>query len=165
MSDIKGFDLDGYEPMTNAIWDLVNQFPRIQEDGEIDFATLSADSGKSMFPESGAAIISHRESVTGHVRQQCQFPFCVLYKAASLSANRKIKVKEWLDSLGRWLERQPVNIDGVLYQLKEYPEFFDNRKIKDIRRTSSGHMDGIEESGVEHWMIYLVVNYVNEYDI
>ena len=74
------YDVTGTELLTTALRELINTYPGLN--GEtITFATLGADSGKAMFPTQGAVIQSERQSITGHVTQNCQYPFSIYYRA------------------------------------------------------------------------------------
>jgi hypothetical protein len=160
------YDIDGFDVITSALMELVNQFPGLQlGDAEISFSTLGEDYGIAVFPTSGAVIDSQKESITGHVTQVCRYPFCVVYRAANLSESRKAAVKEWLDNLGRWLELQEITINGEKSRLTEYPTLTGNREIQLIIRQSPGYLDSINENQSENWLINIAVKYRNEYDI
>lgn len=162
-NNIIGYDLDAYEEITAAIREFINTYPDLQGD-EIAFATLGEDAGIAMFPTNSAAIRSERESVTGHVRQECLYPFFILYRAGGLNENRKANVKEWLDRFGRWLEKQPIKVNGNVEVITEYPKLTGNREIIAIRRQSPAYLDSINENMSENWMISLNVIYSNEFD-
>lgn len=159
------YDIDGFDVLTAAIRELINQYPGLNDGSEIAFATLDADSGTAMFPSSGAVIETEKKSITDHVTQVCLYPFYVVYRAAGLSENRKASVKEWLDNLGRWLERQEVTISGAQYRLEEYPELTGNRKFLSIERQTPGYYSGEEENKAENWVIYISARYQNEFDM
>lgn len=157
-------DVDGSEAVSNALLALLNEFPGL--DGRrILFSTLAETSGIGFYPTSGAALLSNKESITGHVRQVCLYPFNVIYRAAPKTENQRLKIKEFLDTVGRWLEMQPVVIGGVAYQLTHYPELCsDNRLIKSISRTNPGHLNAAYQDGVEDWLISATLRYENEFD-
>ena len=112
-------DIDGTEIVSTALMALLNKFPGL--DGKkIAFSTLSDTSGIGFFPTSGAVILSEKESITGHVRQVCMYPFTVVYRAAPKTETQKLRMKELLDAIGKWLERQPVIIMGETHQLTKY---------------------------------------------
>jgi hypothetical protein len=76
-----------------------------------------------------------------------------------------LRVKEWLDTLGKWLEQAPVVINDTTYQLKLYPVIEnDSRVIKSIDRTQPGYLQSKYEDGVEDWVISANLHYENEYD-
>ena len=50
------YDIDGYDAVTSALMELLNQYPALSGNDEIAFSTLGEDSGKSMFPISGAVV-------------------------------------------------------------------------------------------------------------
>ena len=157
------YDVDGYDVLTTAICELVNQYPGLTEGDEISFSVLGADRGKALFPVSGAIIETETTSVTGKVRQVCRYPFVVIYRAAGLSETRKAAVKEWLDNLGRWLERQTITAGGESYTLDSYPALKDGRKILSITRQTPAALDSVEENNAENWIISISARYRNEF--
>lgn len=163
MAEQKKIDYDGTDVLSTVLKELLNEFPGVNT--EIAFSTLSETSGIAIFPTSGAAIISEKESITGHVRQVCTYPFTVVYRASLKKEGQKLKVKESLDTLARWLERQPVTLDGETFQLDKYPDMASgNRRIKAISRTSSAHLNAVYQDGVEDWLISMSLKYENEFD-
>lgn len=157
------YDIDGYEAVTSALRELLNQYPALSENDEIAFSTLGENSGKSMFPISGSVIESEKRSVTGKVTEVCVYPFYVIYRAAGLSENRKASVKEWLDNLGKWLEQKKVLINGEEYQLAELPPLTDGREFLSISRQTPAYLDAITENQSEDWAIYISARYQYEY--
>lgn len=158
------YDVDGYDVLTTALLTLINQFPGLSNGDEITFSTLGEDSGKSMFPISGAIIETEKESITGHVTQVCLYPFYIIYRAGGLSESRKAAVKEWLDNLGKWLELQEVTISGGSYRLTEYPELTGDREFLTIARQTPGYLESVNENKSENWAIYISARYQNEFD-
>ena len=157
------YDIDGYEAVTSALRELLNQYPALTGSDEIAFSTLGEESGKAMFPISGAAVETSRQSVTGKVTEICLYPFYVIYRASGLSENRKAKVKECLDNLGKWLERKKVMIDGLEYQLEEYPPLTDGRTFLSINRQTPAYLDNVSDNQTEDWAIYISARYIYEY--
>lgn len=164
MAEEKRYDVDGYETVSKALWDLVNEYPALNGE-EFYFASVEEDAGKSFIPVAGAIIESETRDVTEHVTQTCVYPFMLLYKAAGLSENNKVSVKEWLDTIGRWLEKQTVTINGKSEKIAEYPTLTGNRTIKNIERTSPSYLSEVNNDNVETWCISLQVKYVNEFDL
>lgn len=160
----KKIDYDGTDVMSRVLTELLNQFPGM--DGvTIEFATVSDTSGIGIYPTSGAAILEEKEDITGHVKQVCAYPFNVLYRAALHKEGQKLKVKEFLDTLARWLERQPVNIGGKDYQLTKYPAMQSGcRVIKSISRTSPAYLENAYDDKIEDWLISFSLKYENEFD-
>lgn len=158
------YDIDGYDVVTAALRELINQYPGISAGDEITFSVLGEDSGKAMFPVSGAIIETEKESITGHVTQVCLYPFYVIYRAGGLSENRKATVKEWLDNLGRWLEKLPIKISDTEYVLAEYPELTGDREFLSINRQSPGYLDNVNDNQSEDWVISISARYQNEFD-
>lgn len=159
------YDIDGQEIVTTALMELVNQYPGLTDGDYIQYATLGDSKGKALFPTSGSAIKTEVKDITGHVEQSCDYPCIVIYRASGLSESRKEKVKEWLDNLGRWLERQPIVLDGTEYQLTEYPTLTRGREFKTIQRVSPSYLDSINEDKAENWAINITATYKNEYDL
>lgn len=154
-------DIDGEAVVTNAILTLLNQYPGLAE--TITFSTLSETGGIAMFPMSGAVIESDKTDIIGNREQVCMYPFFVYYRVSGLTENRKVSVKEWLDDLGRWLEKQPVTIGGTVSQLSDYPALTGNREFLSIKRSSSASLDPVGAGQEENWAIRLVARYKNNF--
>lgn len=157
------YDVDGFDAVTAALRDIVNQYPGLTDGEEISFSTLSANHGKAMFPVSGAIIETEKKYVTGKIEQVCLYPFYVVYRASGLSEDRKASIKEWLDTLGKWLERQTVNINEAAYRLHEYPTLSGNRKFLSISRQTPGYLESVEKNGAENWAIFISARYQNRF--
>ena len=149
-------DIDGSEAVSTVLLDLLNRFPGLAIGNKsVLFSTLSDAAGIGFFPTSGAALQSSKEDVTGHVKQVCQYP----------SETQRIRIKEFLDALGKWLERQPVEVNGTRHQLDAYPALsLGNRVIKSINRTSPAYLTSAFQDGVEDWSISCTLSYENEFD-
>lgn len=158
------YDLDGYDIITNALMTLLNQYPDLGSD-EIRFSTFAAESGIAMIPSVGAVVESEKKSITGYVRQSCNYPFNLVYKVAGVSERNKIMVKDFLDKMGIWLEKQPITIGTQKYVLEAYPDLTENREIKSISRTTPAYLESIEENKVENWVISMILRYKNEYQL
>lgn len=158
------YDVDGYDAITNAVFELVNTYPALDEEDEITFSILPEDKGKTFYPSSGAIIQTEREGITGHVQQTCLYPFAVVFRSGSTSEERKIYVKEWLDNLGKWLEKQTVVIDSAQYTLEQYPKLTGNRKLTKIERQTPAFCSSINENKSEDWVINITAQYRNEFD-
>lgn len=157
------YDLDGFDDVTDALRDLLNRFPGLTRGDEITYSTLGEYSGKAMFPITGAVIETEKKSVTGKVHQVCLYPFCVVYRVEGLSEDQKARVKEWLETLGRWLERQDVTINNQQYKLDKYPALTGQRKFLSISRQTPSFLDNTSEHHVEDWVIQLSAQYKNEF--
>lgn len=158
------FDLDGSEAVSSVLLTLLNTFPGLGT-RKVLFSTLAETSGIGFFPTSGAAILSDTEDITGHVKQVCLYPFTIVYRSAPRSEEQKLKVKEFLDTLGKWLERQPVTINGTEYQISTYPTLSSgNRVIKSISRSNPAHLSAAYQDNIEDWAISATLRYENEFD-
>lgn len=157
------YDLDGADVITTAIMGLLNQYPKLKPGDEITFSNLDETSGKAMLPISGAVIESEKKSVTGKVIQICKYPFYVVWRGKGFSEERKAEVKEWLDDLGRWLEKQEIAVDGQKYHLSEYPPLTGQRKFLSISRQEPGYLGSETEDHTEDWVIHISARYQNEF--
>ena len=159
----KVIDVEGSDIVTTALCKLLNEFPGL--DGrKIEFSTLGKTSGIGFFPTSGAVLLSNKEDIMGHVKQVCMYPFTVYYRAAPKTEDAKIRIKEFLDLLGKWLEMQPITAAGQTYQLKSYPTLEQGRVLKSINRTSPAYLDAAYTDGIEDWVIALTLKYESEFD-
>ena len=161
----KLIDIDGLNAASKVLLNLINSFPAL-DNRTVLFSTLSETSGLGFFPVSGAAILSHTEDVIGHVKQTCLYPFSIIYRAAAKTEDQKVRIKEFLDGLGRWLELQPVSAGDSIYKLDEYPSISgENVKIESILRTSPAYLQAAYTDGIEDWTINLSLHYTTEFDI
>ena len=136
----------------------------LQPDRHIRFSTLDDKSGIGFFPLSGAVLVFNAKSITGHVRQRCNYPFNIVYRAAPKSEVQKLAIKEWLDVLGRWLEQQTVTIFGQPEKLESYPLLDPGRIITGIQRSTPGHLSAAYQDGTEDWVITMTLTYKYEFD-
>lgn len=158
------YDVDGFEAVTDALRTLLNSYPDLYDDEKITFADLGEETGLSMYPISGAVIVSERVDITDHVSQVCSYPITIIYRTSAMTANRRANVKEWLDKLGRWVEKQAINVDGDTYKLKEYPKLTGGRVFRSISRQTPAYMAATNDNKIEDWQINIVATYKNEFD-
>ena len=86
-------------------------------------------------------------------------------RAGTQTEKQRLKIKEFLDTLGKWLERQPVTVNQTVRQLTEYPGLASgNREIRSISRTNPAHLNAADPDGMEDWVISGALNYTNEFD-
>ena len=165
MSEMKiiGYDVSGYEILTNAVMDLLSQYPGLNG-RTILFEELGKESGIAFSADNGALIISERRSITDHVSQQCQYPFYIIYRSASTREYQKLQVQAFFDSIGKWLCKEPVEINGESAHLAAYPPLSDGRKITRITRSNSYGLEP-NEDGVQDWLMPVTVQYTNEFDM
>lgn len=160
------YDVDGSDVVTAVLLDLLNQYPALGTD-TITFATLNANRGKAMYPLNGAVIQSTVTDIWGDTTQTCVYPFIVIYRAGNLTEERRQAVKEWLDNIGRWLERQEVVLtvggEAQAYHLTSYPEINGNREITSIERTAPSYLNAENDNGTEDWAISISAKYENRY--
>ena len=157
------FDVEGSEAVSTVLLKLINDFPGKTE--RIAFSSLSETSGISLFPTAGSAVLYEETDICGHVTQICQYPFSVVYRCSPSTEQMRIKIKEFLDLLGKWLEKQNVIVDGKTYKLEEYPALLaGNRIIQSISRTNVAHLAAAYQDGTEDWSFSATLKYKNEYD-
>lgn len=159
----KAIDVDGSEIVSTALMNLINEFPGLNGK-RIKFSTLEDKLGIGFFPTSGAAVLSRKETITGHVIIQCAYPFNVIYRTAAKTETQKLMVKEFLDTFGKWLEQQPIVANEVTEQLHEYPKLDHGRIITSITRNSPAHLSAAYQDGVDDWLISMLLRYKYEYD-
>lgn len=149
--------------LSSTMVDIVNMFPGL--DGKvITFSSLETSKGFSLFPSTGAVIASSKESITGHVKEKRLYPFNLVYRAALKKEAHRIKAKELLDDIGKWLQRQPVIINGEVEQLASYPALTSNREITSIERTGQAYLFGAYDNGIEDWVLPCVLKLDVEFD-
>lgn len=158
-----GKDATGYEVLTEAMKDLLNQFPGLYENEEVKYEELEDDSGIAFSNDSGALVYTETEDIIGGVHQACQYPFFIVYRAASSAKERqKMSIQEFLDAFGKWLCREPAVIDGETYKLSGYPKLSGSRQIKKITRDNSYGTEP-QENGVQDWLLPVTVQYKNDF--
>lgn len=153
------YDIDGYEAVTSALRELLSQYPGLEKGEEITFSVLEETSGIGMFPIEGAFVETERKSITGKVTEICLYPFYIIYRASGLNENNKARVKEWLDTLGKWLEQKKVVIDEKEYQLEELPPLTDGREFLSINRQTPAYLENTSEDKTEDWAVYISARY------
>lgn len=163
MSEVKpiGYDVSGYEILTNAVLALLSEFPGLNG-REILFEELD-ESGIAFSADNGALVISERRSITDHVVQTCQFPFFVIYRTTSTKEFQKLQVQSFFDALGKWICKEPAVIGGEVFRLNVYPTLAEGRKITRITRSNSYGLEP-NEDGVQDWLMPVTIQYTNEFD-
>ncbi len=158
-------DIDGSEAVSAVLLKLLNEFPGLSPRQKVQFATLEDTGGVGFFPSTGTAVEKEKEDICGHVSQRCLYPFEMFYRSAPKSEAQRLRIKEFLDTLGKWLERQPVKLNGKEGQLGAYLALGSgNRVIKSISRTAPAHPAAAYQDGVEDWAMGLRLVYENEFD-
>ena len=158
-------DVDGSDVISKVLLDLLNAFPGLTNK-KIEFSSLSEDSGIGFFPSSGAVITSQKRDITDHVKQKCSYPFDIVYREAPSTEKQRLRIKEFLDSLGKWLEKQPITIGGEEYKLESYPELSsDSRTITSINRMTPAYLSSVFDDGIENWVLSINLSYDNEFDL
>ena len=157
-----GYDVSGYEILTNAVLSLLSEFPGLNG-REIFFEELE-ESGIAFSADNGALVISERRSITDHVVQTCQFPFFVIYRTTSTREFQKLQVQSFFDTLGKWLCKEPAQIGGEEIRLTSYPALADGRRITRVTRSNSYGLEP-NEDGVQDWLMPVSIQYTNEFDM
>ncbi len=157
-------DVDGEETLSRTLVDLLNTFPAMNG-RKVFFSTLEETSGLGFFPLSGAAVSKEEKDITGMCYQTCQYPFLLVFRAAPKSDGARLRIKEFLDLIGKWLEQQVITVDDTRYQLEKYPDLDGSRKIKSIARTTPAYLDKAYDDGIEDWSISITAIYKNTFQI
>lgn len=165
MSEVKpiGYDVSGFEILTNAVLDLLSRFPGLNG-REILFEELEKESGIAFSADNGALVISERRSITDHVTQVCQFPIYIIYRTSSTKEFQKLQVQSFFDAIGKWICKEPVEIGGEIMRLTDYPRLSEGRIITRVTRSNSYGLEP-NEDGVQDWLMPVTVQYTNEFDM
>lgn len=165
MEELKpiGADVTGFQILTNAVLDLLSAFPGLNG-REILFEELGKESGIAFSADNGALIMTETRSITDHVRQLCQYPFYIVYRTASTTEYQKLQVQAFFDAIGKWICKEPVEINGDTVRLAAYPALSNGRKIIRVTRSNSYGLDP-NEDGVQDWLLPVIVEYTNEFDM
>ena len=86
-----------------------------------------------------------------------------MYRIAATKEKPKINTQEFLDTFGKWLCKELVEIDGVSYRLNAYPELSKGRKITKLTRDNSYGLEP-QDGGVQDWILPVLVEYKNEFE-
>ena len=156
-------DPTGYEILTRAVKDLLNQFPGL--DGKtVYFEELGEESGLAFSADAGALVISERRSITDRVTQSCQYPFIIVYRTAATREFQKLNVSAFLDAFGKWICKEPVEMNGQTVKLSSYPALSDGRRItRVIRNNVYGTVPNENKS--QDWVLPVTVQYTYEFDL
>ena len=165
MPEVKpiGADPTGYEYMKRAVRALLNSYPGLGDGEAIHYEELGKEEGIAFSSDTGALVISERRSITDHVTQNCQFPFMVVYRTTATREHEQLRVSAFLDSLGKWLCKEPVEIGGKTYKLTSYPVIADGRKITRVTRNNS--YGTVPKDNVQDWVLPVSIQYTYEFDL
>ena len=158
-----GVDASGFEMLTNAVRELLNQYPALHG-RSILFEDLDENYGIAFSADGGALVMSERQSITDHVAQVCQYPFLVVYRSENQGETEKLYVQSFLENLGKWLCIEPVKIDGEEYRLRAYPALTDGRKITRVTRSNS-YGTVPNENKTQDWILPVTVQYTYDFDL
>ena len=139
------FDAEGTQEVTNALLDLVNSYPGLNEGERFQFSTLNEDYGYGFYPSTGAVIDEETKDILGHVHQVCVYPFALVTRAKGLTEARRITIKE------------------TAYTLDTYPALTGGRVLRELKLTVPAHSDGVQEDGTEDWFCQVEARYTNDF--
>lgn len=165
MAEVKpiGFDPTGYEIITEAVKSLLNDFPGLGSQ-KIYFEEQGEEAGLSFFADAGALVLSERRSITDHVTQKCQYPFLVIYRSTTTREFQKLNALGFLESMGKWLCKEPVEIDGKTIRLTEYPKLSGGRKITRVTRSNT-YGTVPDDNNTQDWILPVTIQYTYEFDL
>ena len=158
-----GIDATGYEVLTKAMSQLLNEYPGLNG-RVVTFEGLDETSGIAFSADNGALIMSETVDIIDHVTQTCSYPLYIVYRSASTRPDQKVRIQTFLDSFGKWLCKEPAEIDGEIVVLDDYPDLSRDRKITRITRSNSYAVEP-DAKGVQDWLLPVTVNYTNEFDL
>lgn len=160
MSEQLRADVENTDTLTDVIKGLLNSYPNLR--GTFTFATLEDSNSKTFYSDSGAIILRETESITGYVVQECVYPFIVMCRSGNTREKRKILIKDFLDNVGRYLEGQPIVIDGTTYTMTK-PILSEPMKFEKIERTTNSYMLEPNNDNLEDWVINIQLHYKNKF--
>ena len=155
------FDNDVYDVMTEAVLALFAEYGEIIGQ-DIYFEQIGKDSGYAFQAAGGAEIITEKTTITGKVIQSCQYPIVFIRRTNSTTERQKLHVQTFLDTLGKWICKEEVKIDGEYHRLTEYPKLSHGRTITRVERYNSSGNDP-DENGVQDWGLPLYIYYTHEF--
>ena len=158
-----GTDTEGYHSLKRAMLALLSEYPGLGEQDVVFENLPEKSSGLAVGADSGALIITRTENILGDIRQECQFPFFVIYRTSADSETQKLRVADFLDTFGMWLMGQPVTLSDVEYRLKTYPSLTGGRRITGVTVFNSYGIEPTQD-GYQDWYLPATVNYTNEYE-
>ena len=160
-----GNDATGYEVITEAMKDLLNQFPGLLPGETVKYEELGEEEGIAFSNDSGALVYTETQDVIGGVHQTCQYPFFIVYRAASSAKERqKMSIQEFLDAFGKWPCSEPAAIEGVTYKPEDHTELSGSwQKTKIYRANRYGTEP--QENGVQDWLLPVTVQYANDFEL
>lgn len=156
------YDLDGHDVVKDAILELINESPLIGKE-RVSFGVLEETHGFAMIPISSSVIEITKKSIIGKVTEICYYPFTLVYRGSGMNEKKKSQVSELLDSIGKYLEKKEIIVDGVSQKLQSYPALTGNRKFLEIRRQTPSYLANSYEDKSEDWEIRITARYQNEY--
>ncbi len=159
-----GKDASGFEILAQATKSLLNQFPGLNDGEVVKFEELGDESGIAFSADNGALVFAQRTDVLDNVYQECRFPFYIVYRTTSTKERQKMSIQEFLDQFGKWVCREPVEINGVMQRLTAWPKLKGKRKITGITRDNSYGLDP-QENGVQDWVLPVSIQYTNEFNL
>lgn len=165
MEEVKpiGVDASGFDLLTKAVRDLLNQFPGLNGQ-KIYFEEIGEESGIAFSADAGALVMSERRSITDYIRQECQFPFLVIYRTSASREFQKMNVANFLDCLGKWLCKEPVEIGDEVFRLSAYPVLSSGRKIVRVTRNNT-YGTTPNDNGSQDWILPVSIQYTNEFEM
>lgn len=125
---------------------------------------MDEDGGLIFSADGGALVMSERRSITDHVAQTCQYPFMVVCRTPATTEREKLNVQTFLETLGKWLCMEPVQIDGQDVRIEAYPALTEGRKITRVTRSNS-YGTAPNENKTQDWILPVTVQYTYEFDL
>lgn len=151
-------DRPGDSIIAEILKDLLSKFGEIVR-APIRYGEIGENSGICFSPDSGAKVISETEDILGNRKQQCSYPFFIVYRVASEKEAYKIRAAQLLDLIGRWICGEIVEFNNETYKI-QLPKTTNGRTIKKIVRENF-YPQTPREDGVQDWILPVRVDYEN----
>lgn len=156
-----GRDSSGFEAITEAIRNLLNQFPGLLEGEIVKFEELGEDKGIAFSNNSGALVYAEKRTITGVIHQECRYPFFLVYRMQSTKERQKLIAQQFLDVFGKWICREPNIYERNSVPI-DYPNLTNGRTITRIIRDNLYAQDP-QKNGAQDWILPVTVEYTNKY--
>lgn len=125
--------------ISKAVLLLINQFPEMPKHVKAGYQYISDSEPIGVFSMQGAVKLTEYLCMPDEESFDAQFPFFIRYRCKPTNTIQRISKQDFLDRMGEWVEQQT------------YPALTDNRKITEIKRTSTTFLYARYEDGSEEY--------------
>lgn len=125
--------------ISKAVVLLVNSYSGLPVGVTSSYQYISDDEPLGIFSMQGAVKLEEYLCMPDEESFDGQFPFYILFRCKPTSTVQRINKQNMLDMLGDWIEQQ------------EYPALTGNRRITEIKRTTTSFLSARYENGMEEY--------------